>query len=269
LTPAQVRDRRARIAAVVGGVLFLGVGAIQGPKLLKMLHGKGTPAASTVAAPSSSPGTTASSSSPGASSDLAANGQLTSFSLLAPQDPFRSQLPKARVGPTGSAGQKTTTTPASKQAPAVPATTIPLASTPSLPAAVPAKALGAGVAGAEVRMNGRRQLIEVGGLFPKRQPLFQLISLGHKRMQIGLVTGSFSDGSRTFKLLRGRRITLVDETDGSRYAIRFVRMTFAPLSLFTVTVAPPPASGQAASSSAKIAAPSSSGGQAPTASSTG
>jgi hypothetical protein len=80
-------------------------------------------------------------------------------------------------------------------------------------------------------MNGRSQTVPTGAAFPLAQPLFRLISLGGNGVKIGLVAGSFPDGSRTLKLRRGHKLTLLDVTDGSRYVIMFVRMTRAELDL--------------------------------------
>ena len=43
LTPAQIRDRKAKRVAVVLVVVFVGALAIQGPKLLKMIHRSSPP----------------------------------------------------------------------------------------------------------------------------------------------------------------------------------------------------------------------------------
>ena len=51
-TQAQIRDRRAKRAMIVLGVVFVAALAIQGPKLLKMIHKSSPPveAASVTAA---------------------------------------------------------------------------------------------------------------------------------------------------------------------------------------------------------------------------
>ena len=60
-TAAQVRDRRSKRMAIGLGVVLLVVGVIQGPKLLKQLSGKKTPAEAPlpVAAAAGSTGATA------------------------------------------------------------------------------------------------------------------------------------------------------------------------------------------------------------------
>ena len=94
-TPAQVRDRRAKIAAAVLGVAFLGVAAIQGPKLLKALH----PAPPGVAAgpPLARTGSTQFAAA------TVTSGQLRRFSTFAAKDPFKAQV-NLSAGAAGSSG---------------------------------------------------------------------------------------------------------------------------------------------------------------------
>ena len=86
-----------------------------------------------------------------------------------------------------------------------------------------------GIPAALVKMNGRRQIVPRGGEFPVAEPLFRVVAVGGRRVQIGLITGSFADGTRTLKVRRGHKLTLLDTTSGSRYVIVFVDLTQAPL----------------------------------------
>ena len=181
LTPAQVRERRARIAAVVLGGVFLLVAAIQVPKLLKQLKGGGnTQAAGAVISPAVSPGTPVSA--------LAARnvgvGQLTRFSHFAGKDPFKP-LVNAAVGvpaQTTPGGQ-----PANPKLAVVPQPTQP-------PVAFAQKPTGPTVPAALILYNGKRLIVPLGFGFPAKHPLFRLVTLGVNTVRIGLVGGSFADG---------------------------------------------------------------------------
>ncbi len=115
-TPAQVRDRRAKIAAAVLGVVFLGVAAIQGPKLLKQLHPK---------APSAAPDVTPTPASSSGSVSLVAAalapGQLRRFSTFPVKDPFKAQV--AAVSTAAATGASKTTAATGPAGPSGPAAT--------------------------------------------------------------------------------------------------------------------------------------------------
>src|ERR1700722_14822690 len=102
-TPAQIRDRRAKIAAAVLGVVFLGVAAIQGPKLLKQLHPSPQAAADSTPPPASGTGPVT------LAAATLAPGQLSRFSTFATKDPFKAQVAAASTG-GGSGVTKSTST---------------------------------------------------------------------------------------------------------------------------------------------------------------
>jgi hypothetical protein len=217
-TPAQVRDRRAKIAAAVLGVVFLGVGAIQGPKLLKELHPSAPAADNSLPPPSSS----------GGSASLAAvtlaPGQLRRFTTFAIRDPFKAQVAananpggagttgasgagKKPAGATGTTGPAATFTETSTGAGATPTRTVPAAL---------------------ILYNGKRQLVPLGMGFPKKKPMFRLVSLGLKNVRIGLIGGSFANGKTTLALAQNRKVTLADSTSGGKFVLRLLRLTTAP-----------------------------------------
>ena len=251
-TPAQMRDRRARIAAGVLGCVLLAVGGIQGPKLLKALSGSsGSPSANAVQTTESTTTGGTVSSTPGsvfATTPSSSAGQIDGFGSFSAQDPFRSQMPTA-TGTTGATG--TTAAPgATKKAATTPATTTQAATTaqttttkttttaatqPPVPPVTftTTTAAPTGVAAAVLEINGKRALVGVGGMFPVKTPLFRFASLTAKHLRIGVVGGSFADG-RTFVVLQaGREVTLLNQSDGTRFMIRFVHMTHAPLDTLT------------------------------------
>ena len=112
LSPAQVRERRSKIAAVVLGVVFLGVAGIQGPKLLKQLSGKHAAATAAGASTSATSGGAQSvaDGTPSLAAQSFVTGQLSHFARFAMKDPFHAQVktigPAASVvtGASGAAG---------------------------------------------------------------------------------------------------------------------------------------------------------------------
>jgi hypothetical protein len=230
-SPAQIRDRRAKIAAAVLGVVFLGVAAIQGPKLLKQLH-----PASQAAAPDAAPAPAATAGSVSLVAATLAPGQLRHFSTFATKDPFKAQVADtstasgsgtskttAASGPTGASGPAATFTETTSGAPSPPGRTVPAAL---------------------ILYNGKRQVVALGTGFPKKQPLFRLVSLGLKSVRIGLIGGSFGNGKTTLALVRNRRVTLADSTTGGTFVLRLLRLTTAPAPVAT----PPGSTGKAATS---------------------
>jgi hypothetical protein len=68
--------------------------------------------------------------------------------------------------------------------------------------------------------------------------MFKLVSLGKKKgIRIGVVGGSFADGTPTLLIAKGHKITLADESDGSRYVVQLVRLTNAVPPPVTTTTA--------------------------------
>ena len=217
-TPAQIRDRRAKIAAAVLGVVFLGVAAIQGPKLLKELHPSAPQAAADTAPPPAGTG--------GSVSLVAATlapGRLRRFSTFASKDPFKAQVAAAAGGtgaPLGASGAKAPSVGASGAT--GPAATF--TETPAGTGATPARTVPAAL----ILYNGKRQVVALGTGFPKKQPMFRLVSLGLKSVRIGLIGGSFANGKTTLALVRNRKVTLADSTSGGTFVLRLLRLTTAP-----------------------------------------
>jgi len=97
-----------------------------------------------------------------------------------------------------------------------------------------------------VKMNGNEETVPKGGQFPDASPLFRIVAVGKKRASIGLVTGSFADGTRTLKIKQGHKLTLVNQTDGSRYELLYVEQTRsaeAPSTPPEPSTAPAPSTG--------------------------
>jgi hypothetical protein len=84
---------------------------------------------------------------------------------------------------------------------------------------------GTQTARAVLSVNDSTERLATGSAFPKSDPVFLLASIGSSSVQIGLVSGSFSSGSKTTKLSVGRTLTLVSQPDGLRYTIELVRIS--------------------------------------------
>jgi hypothetical protein len=228
LTPAQQRERRARIAAIVLGVVFIGVAAIQGPKLMSQLQGKSAAApvaapAQTAASAAGTQGRTSLVSAP------AAAGQLERFTRFASKDPFKALVKSidpgaAAAGASGaagkaSAGQKAAVVKGKKGSKSSATfTQTPSATAPGGPT-VPA---------ALILYNGKKKVVVLGSSFPSQQPVFRLVSLSLKTVQIGLVGGSFANGKTTMPLRRGKKITLSNSTTGKKFVLELLKLTTAP-----------------------------------------
>jgi hypothetical protein len=219
-TPAQIRDRRAKIAAAALGVVFLGVAAIQGPKLLKELH-----PASQAAAPDSAPVPAPGGAPVSLVAATLAPGQLRQFSTFPTKDPFKAQIAVASAA-GGSGPSKTTAASGSTGASGPAATFTETTSGVTSPP-------GRTVPAALILYNGKRQVVALGTGFPKKQPMFRLVSLGLKSVRIGLIGGSFGNGKTTLALVRNRKVTLADSTSGGTFVLRLIRLTTAPAPVTT------------------------------------
>jgi hypothetical protein len=225
LNPAQVRERRARIAAVVLGGVFLLVAAIQVPKLLKQLNGgpsqSAAPAESSPAASSGTPVAAFASRNVGI-------GQLNRFSHFNSKDPFKALVNAAagaaHQGASGSEGAPSKLS------------VVPPATQPSV--AFAQKPTGPTVPAALILYNGKRIVVPLGFAFPAKHPLFRLVTLGVNTIRIGLVGGSFADGKTTLPLARGHKVSLSDSTTGDKFVLRLVKLPTAPAP--KATTPPPP-----------------------------
>jgi hypothetical protein len=93
-------------------------------------------------------------------------------------------------------------------------------------------------------VNGKKRVLALDTGFPVKHPLFRIVSLSKDAVWIGLVGGTFSNGSHTLKIQRGRKVTLLNTTAGQRYVITLVKPTTAPAPAIVVkakpAAAPPP-----------------------------
>jgi hypothetical protein len=235
-TAAQLREKRARTLVIAFSVVFVIVMVIQGPKLLKSLSGGnaapsgGTVAGALPAGVNPSAPTAAAAAAGSSTAAVVSDSQLTSLSRFAFKDPFHAlvNVPATSTAAGAAAGTAGTPGAAGSAGSPKPATLSP--------AAAAAAAVGPTVTftatktppnAAVVKTNGRRQIIFVGDDFPKQGPLFKLVALGKKNIRIGVLGGSFTSGVATIKLAKGKRLTLANQADGSRYVLQLLRLTSA------------------------------------------
>ena len=76
-------------------------------------------------------------------------------------------------------------------------------------------------AGATIEVNGESEDVGINDPFPASDPTFKLVSITDTAANIGLVSGSFSNGSDTITIAVGETLVLAAD-DGTRYAIKIV-----------------------------------------------
>lgn len=247
-TQAQ-KQRKQKVMLVVGGVLLLALGAIQGPKLWNQLNpsvATATPAP-TAGAPTDGAAPAAPAATTGVVGDVspvaatgpsallagvrvavagrpaAAEGQLWSFSRFEAKDPFEPHageaLKPAASEPTlgdtqpQSADAKSKARSANEQAPA------PAGSSTAPPPPTPTHAT--------IAVNGKAEALEVKGAFPKAEKAFVLVGLTTAAAKIGVAGGSFTK-AKTVTLALGKSLTLVNTTTGARYVLKLLYTGSAP-----------------------------------------
>lgn len=229
------RERKQKIFVAVGGVLLLGLLAIQVPKLLggsgsSQPAATGTTATTPVVTPPAGSSTTPAAGTPVAATTsptsavrpaLPTTGKLSSFGLFRQKDPFVQLVATSAVPADASA-------PSSSPGPGKVASPKPAATSGASAAkgfTVGAKS-GAAAAPAltVVSVNGERQALAPGGTFPVSDPVFVLVaeSPGSRSVRIGVVGGAYAGGSATTKLTVGKPLTLVNTATGARYRLKLV-----------------------------------------------
>jgi hypothetical protein len=215
-TPAEARERRAKIAAVVLTVVFVAVCAIQVPRVLKHFESSSSDAAAT---------TTTTPAPPAAAPAVLVSARTTHLSRLgrfAWKDPFRQQLQPKATAPAAPA-KPPAAKPQPKPKPAAPVTaSAPPAQTKSF-TPLPAKPLQEGRPGVLLLLDGKRLGMLRGDLFPTADPVFRLVSFTKKTARVALLAGTLSDGGSTLKLQQGHELVLRNATMGDRYVLELVR----------------------------------------------
>ena len=202
------RERKQKIFVVVGGLLLVGMLAIQLPKIL---GGSSTPetAPPTTTDASGLPTTPPTNGAPVAIvAATPETAKLSSFSSFAAKDPFVQQVSAlplvagAEGGGAAKADGGSAETPAKKFA----------------------TGTTSGVAVTIVTVNGARQVLEPGMKFPAADPLFVLVAEkpDSKAVVVGIAGGAYAGGAKTTTLRVGKPLTLVNTTTGAKYKISLV-----------------------------------------------
>jgi hypothetical protein len=251
IDPVKQREKRVKIAAIVGGVLMVLVGAYEIPPMLAIMNQKPPGNSTYDPGPSLTPGGLPNVAA-GASGSTAATptsgqlvdtdippasgaGQLVSFSVFETKNPFTPQVSSAGAA-AGTGATTTTPTTANKPGADVPATTIPgttgTTTTPTPPgvSAVPSTQGPAGTATTttpaqptvSLSVNGVVSHVASGGTFPSGSPVFRLSSWTKGTAQVAIVGGSYASGTGTLTLHVGEAVTLENQTDGKRYKLELL-----------------------------------------------
>ncbi len=256
--PQQAKVRREKQILAVGSVILLALLGYQLPKLLGG-GGEETAATapSTVASGTAGPAPAGGRATLPDTDRVViqpGSGQLVSFGLFKSKDPFVQQLsavaatsvpaPSATPAPTApatttTAGRSTitpatsttpssvvpfpSTTPAattpvstpppSTTTPSTPPATSPATTTPAAPATAPGNAA--------ISTNGACEVVPLKGTFPGSEDIFRVTSIATngKSVKIAVVGGSYDGGQGTVTLAKGKKLTLVNTADGTRYVL--------------------------------------------------
>lgn len=235
--PIKQREKRAKIAAGIGAVLFLGVGAYEVPTVLSTLNKKAPagayatdagnrnadgsiplPNLSSTPAGATASGQLADTDVPPAASS---NGQLVSFDVFETKNPFVPQITSAQ--PTSSSAAPAPTG-ADKLGADVPGTgttattTTPTTTTPLTPPAT-TTTTAAPAPTVAISVNGSVSRVGTEGTFPAGAPVFRLASWKHGSAEIGIVGGSYATGGQTLTLRLNQPVTLQNTHDGKQYKL--------------------------------------------------
>ena len=263
--PLKAKQAKQKKVAIGLCVLLAGVVAFQGPKMLKMMKGpqqapvaEAAAPAAAPAAPAAVPGaavTTPAAAAPVApgqeavlaDSDVAPDaesGQLLSIDSFSTKDPFAQQVtevvPSDNPAPANDSAPPVTPpatdTPSDSGAP--PGTFDPLGSNPQDqdPNAPPVSTTPsvdppATATETTISINGVTESVAPLASFPAADPVFVLESLAKdgKSALISVAGGSYSNGKQTVKLQIGKRLTLQNTSDGSRYDLELLTVAgFVP-----------------------------------------
>jgi hypothetical protein len=252
--PMKAKAAKQKKIAIGGAVVLVALLAVQGPKTLKMLQGPQPvtpPAAATpttpdpavppaTAAGAAPAGAPAAEAAPTAAADLASvpdsdqapvvdEGQLATFERFSSKDPFAQQAkPVAAAKPAAPKPEETkpVTEPSDGSSAGAGATDGGFTAgggTP--PAATPL------AAATSIAVNGVAEDVALEAVFPVAQPTFVLVSIAKdgKSAQIGIAGGAYASGGETLKLGLGKKLTLQNTADGSRFELELLALQGFPL----------------------------------------
>jgi hypothetical protein len=258
--PLKAKAAKQKKIAIGGCVLLLALLGFQGPKTLKMLKGPQALPTPTATAPATTtpaaaaPGGTAAGQVPAdptaapapelsavADSDLspaAEQGQLATFERFASKDPFAQQAEAEPTAPAAAAPTKdteTSTTPdqATSAASGTDAGSTDAGATDGgFTTGGSAASDGAAVAATtSISVNGVAEDVAVAAAFPKDEPTFVLVKIAKngKSVEIGIAGGEYAGGGETITLALGKKLTLQNTADGSRYELQLLTIQGRPV----------------------------------------
>jgi hypothetical protein len=247
--PIKQREKRVKIAAIVGVVVLVLAAAYEVPSMLKVMNKKppvGTrydpgPSLTPGGLPNIAVGSTSSTSLPGGASSgelvdtdvppPSGAGQLVSFSVFQTKNPFTPQVSTAQPPPDTGGATTTTPTTASKAGADVPGgtTTTPtgpltsaVPSSPGFPTTTTPITTLPTIRLVPISVNGTISLVASSSTFPAGAPVFRLVSWKKGSAQIAIVGGSYSTGGATLTLLVGQSVTLENQTNNKRYTLELL-----------------------------------------------
>ena len=253
IDPLKAKEAKQKKIAIGGAVLLLALLAYQGPKTLKMLQGPQPVSAPTSTAPATTTPTGTAAPAAGevpaapapelsavADSDLspeAEPGQLATFERFASKDPFAQQAEPVQAGPPRTSDPKdgtdkdpVDTKNGGSEEPADPAAEEGATdggfttggSTPDGPEIAEATSIS---------VNGVAEDVAVEASFPKDEPTFVLVKVAKsgKAVEIGIAGGEYANGGETITLALGKKITLQNTADGSRWELELLAIQGQPV----------------------------------------
>ena len=253
IDPLKAKEAKQKKIAIGGAVLLLALLAFQGPKTLKMLQGPQPVSAPTSTAPATTTPTGTAAPAAGevpaapapelsavADSDLspeAEQGQLATFERFASKDPFAQQAEPVQAAPPRTSDPKdgtekdpVDTTNDASEKPADPAAEAGATdggfttggSTPDGPELA---------AATSISVNGVAEDVAVEASFPKDEPTFVLVEVAKsgKAVEIGIAGGEYANGGETITLALGKKITLQNTADGSRWELELLAIQGQPV----------------------------------------
>ena len=257
--PLKAKEAKQKKIAIGGVVLLLALLGVQGPKTLKMLkgapagHGAGLddarhddagrrrpqPPRDPRHAAGEVPAAPAAELTAVADSDLspeAAQGQLATFERFASKDPFAQQAEPVEQAPAPAADPKATTAPAKTPRPARKRRDAGSSGDAATDGGLHHRWLDApdapAVAGAtSISVNGVAEDVEHGRSFPKDEPTFVLakVAKNGKSVEIGIAGGEYASGGKTITLALGKKLTLQNTADGTRYELELLTVQGQPV----------------------------------------
>jgi hypothetical protein len=235
----KAKAKRQKIIAGALGLVLVGVLIFQAPTILSIFGGSSSSTASepVPVTPPPAPAPTTPGGSPAVATPtpvaggtaqlvdsdpapMPADGQLVSFDRFESKDPFVPQ--GAAASPDAALAPSVRVNTAAK-ADAPEGGAITASPPPPSPRGSATPRRPANATAATITVNGAPYEVTVGESFPESDAIFKLVSLKSGTARIGIVGGSYANGSQTVRLTKGGKpVTLMNTADGTTYVLRYV-----------------------------------------------